>query len=530
MPAVLPGPLRALLDRFRPALEIVSQWTRYKFQLGLYLLFFAIYLPTTLGHFWSNQQLAVYLTTSSLVEKHNLAIKPIFEAIRGPDGNYYSVFGLGQALLSIPLYLVGKLVESLGSPFLQQYFGGPPLGDWGGTIPIFFVNLFNVFVAPCTCLVLYRFALRLGFSRRASLLTTLLFGLSTLTLTGAHDYFQHPLETLLLLSTIYLLFTCRRNLTPRLALPAGAILALGVLTRLNLLLAAPLVCAYLFYLAHTSQPDDASSPNGSFIRSRSIRLSILFALPITLVFLILLYLNALRFGDPFAFNPPAAAHGFRFDNLLEGLYGNLLSPGRSLLLYSPPVILGLWFYRKFLHQHRAEGILFLALAVVYLLLYSSYADWMGGWAWGPRYLIVLVPYLMLPAAYAWEEKRATRAAVLLGVLGLGIQILGIAVNVSYVNWDWLGMKLSPPDAFLFDPGISPIPTHLRDLLAGRYVDLWLVWVYQHFEPGTFLLTLAVHVTLLALALHLLTNGRLWAWLGQLGTEKKAETLDLPVSG
>jgi hypothetical protein len=36
------------------------------------------------------------------------------------------------------------------------------------------------------------------------------------------------------------------------------------------------------------------------------------------------------------------------------------------------------------------------------------------------------------------------------------------------------MHLNPGNAYLFVPNISPIPTHLGDFLAGRYVDLWIV--------------------------------------------------------
>lgn len=77
------------------------------------------------------------------------------------------------------------------------------------------------------------------------------------------------------------------------------------------------------------------------------------------------------------------------------------------------------------------------------------------------------------------------------------------MNVAYVYSNWLRMGLRPENAYLFVPGISAIPTHFGELVQGRYVDLWLLWVYQQFGLGLFLLTLAVSLLLLAASLVLL---------------------------
>ena len=63
------------------------------------------------GHFFSTDHVAVYLTTRSLVEDQTLAIKPIHNTVLGPDGRFYGVFGLGQSIVSMPLYLGGRVVE-----------------------------------------------------------------------------------------------------------------------------------------------------------------------------------------------------------------------------------------------------------------------------------------------------------------------------------------------------------------------------------------------------------------------------------
>jgi hypothetical protein len=79
-----------------------------------------------------------------------------------------------------------------------------------------------------------------------------------------------------------------------------------------------------------------------------------------------------------------------------------------------------------------------------------------------------------------------------------------------VTWDWIHQNLNPPDAYLYMPEISPIPTHLADLIHGRNVDLWLLWVEQQFGLGVFALTLAVPFALFVVALALLRSP-VWAF-------------------
>jgi hypothetical protein len=65
------------------------------------------------------------------------------------------------------------------------------------------------------------------------------------------------------------------------------------------------------------------------------------------------------------------------------------------------------------------------------------------------------------------------------------------------------MNLKPGNAYLFVPDISPLPTHLRALLAGRNIDLWLLEVYKQFGIYVFLLTVSVPLLILAGSLNLL---------------------------
>jgi hypothetical protein len=473
--------------------------------LGIHLLFLGVYLASAAGHFFSTDHVAIYMTAQSLVENHSLAIQPINDTVAGPDGQYYSVFGLGQSLFVVPLYLLGILVDRLSSPELRQYWSGPDLGMWGGTVPIFFVSLFNQFVAPLICVLVFSFCRRMGCSARRALGIALMLGFGTAVWVYVRDSFQHPLEALFLLLSIYILFAHRDHLCLRHAWWSGLALALGVLTRINLILMAPVLGIYLLSLI---LPADGATPlrerlTALWRRGLALRYLLALWLPVMLVLALMMHVNTLKFGDWLAFNPTAAAKGWA--SPLLGLYGYLFSPGRSIFLYSPPIILSLFAWSRFCQQQRREAVLFAVVSVVYLLFFSSYGRWHGDWCWGPRFLFLLIPLWMIPIGYLLTSRRAIALAVGLTVLGVGVQILGVTVNYSYVQWDWIGMNLSPPDAYLFDPAISPIPTHLSNLLAGRNVDLRLLWVYRQFGFGVFLGTLSVPLLLVGSGIAMLRH-------------------------
>jgi hypothetical protein len=78
-------------------------------------------------------------------------------------------------------------------------------------------------------------------------------------------------------------------------------------------------------------------------------------------------------------------------------------------------------------------------------------------------------------------RKALLAVGPLAALGLWMQLLHVAVNVSYVYRHENYESLQPRYDFLFIPEISQVVTHWRALQAGDFrVDIWLVNVYRMF--------------------------------------------------
>ena len=96
-------------------------------------------------------------------------------------------------------------------------------------------------------------------------------------------------------------------------------------------------------------------------------------------------------------------------NIIEGLQGLLIQPYRNgLFLVSPFILIGIIGAMMTLKRHRTEKAFLLLIAVVHILIISSYIEWHGG-SFYPRYIIWSALLLYLAGALwcleTWEKIR-----------------------------------------------------------------------------------------------------------------------------
>lgn len=155
---------------------------------------------------------------------------------------------------------------------------------------------------------------------------------------------------------------------------------------------------------------------------------------------------------------------------LEALWGVTGSPYRGLFLLSPFLIVGLAALgaKRFrIFDSRIEAFLVVALLAFFLWFNASFNGWHGGYAIGPRYLLPLIPFLVLPLMGV--ERRWRSITLALGVIAVAFNLVATAVDPQ------------PPDSVknpLFDyavpalvlghvPQNSPVPQWLRELYTGH---------------------------------------------------------------
>ena len=112
-----------------------------------------------------------------------------------------------------------------------------------------------------------------------------------------------------------------------------------------------------------------------------------------------------------------------------GAAGVLLSPSRGLLVFSPFLAFAVWGLWRSVRRPEWRSFLPFGIAACGMLLVSfKWFDWWGGWSFGYRLVVDVVPLLallLIPVADTLLSSRAGRAAAgLLAGWSVLVQILG----------------------------------------------------------------------------------------------------------
>jgi hypothetical protein len=368
--------------------------------LWLTVFFLTAFLSVSSGIIASTDGLLTFKVTQALVERGEITISGEDSPV-GHGGKPVSRYGLALSLAAIPPYLLGRLI----SVFIPEPFQSLVLK--GGA------SLTNVVVSALVCLLLFLTGKRLGYSDRVSLLLTMSFAFTTFfTVYATKSFLTQPLETLCLIGTLYCLIGYSRAPDTGTALYAGGFCGMGILTKWVFLINLPMLVAYLLVTS------------GKDRRARDLSI---FALPVALFLALALGYNYMRFGSilrtgymEFAvFSTP----------LLVGVYGLLFSAGKSLFLYAPIAVLGCTAIKAFGKSHRREILLLLGLFSANLMIFAKYYAWAGEGSWGPRYLTLVLPCLVLPIGALLEggSRQARRGFLALSLVGLLVQFGGVSV-------------------------------------------------------------------------------------------------------
>ena len=195
--------------------------------------------------------------------------------------------------------------------------------------------------------------------------------------------------------------------------------------------------------------------------------------------MILLY-NYLRFGSVTK-TGYSKVSDVMVENILISTWGFLFSPGKSVFLYSPPLVLALLGLPRFWRSQRATVLAMLLTIVPVMLFYGRFPFWPGDWAWGPRYVVFAVPVMLLPAIGFLSALRWPGRSLAAGLLvaGFCVQILG---NAFY--WDhFLRIALDVRTKWLGQPNRSAaLTTDKGGYCEGCFEDIYpTVWLGP-FQP------------------------------------------------
>jgi len=411
-----------------------------------------------------------YFALSAVVDYHTLSIdayaKYTIDTSTGADGHTYTNKGIGSLLVGLPAYWLARQLPVLARQPAINTTARYLVRLWAATLPL-----------ALGALLLYRLALRWQASRRGALLGALAWGLGSVAWVHATQYSGHILTAVSLLAALWLLERARTS--PHAAVLAGGAGLLAGLATLSEFTVAFVALVMTLYVA----------------RRRQWRLTLAFVAGGAAMAGLLGLYNWHCFGAPWQLSYSNLADpGFRADTA-KGMLGIqwprpailwalLGGPARGLFAISPVMVLALpGWWRLWRDSARLpEALLLLAGCAVIVLPIAGYFGWHGGWIYGSRYLVSILPFVALAVACSPASGALGWALLTLSILQVGTAVATCIYptetirnplvelclplwQMGYRPTDW-GLGLGLP------PGWSLLPLAVALLVATFLLARW----------------------------------------------------------
>ncbi len=154
------------------------------------------------------------------------------------------------------------------------------------------------------------------------------------------------------------------------------------------------------------------------------------------------------------------------------LFGVIFSPGAGLFIYSPILFASFVGFFDFYKKNKLDSILFLSFVGIFVIFFASGSNWHGFNGWGSRYMLPIIPFLMIPIAASIEKRMHFSfkiPVIFLGITGFLINLVYLLQDVSYFVWGLFGSD---------ERGLYSLARKAE----GGVFDLWInpviIWTFE----------------------------------------------------
>ena len=423
----------------QPSNTVRQQGTR-RIAAVLFCLMAIVYLGNlrnvTTGDTWASRYVPF-----AILNQHTLAVDPYIERFtrpflegKMPWGLYFAAPSRGHWMSSYPI-LTPVIVTPLYVPaaWWARHKHLDPGSDAMLFVSLAMEKLSAALLAALGVAILY-LALARVLPGTSALLLALIYAISspTWSLSSQALWLQNINELAL---ALLLWALVRDDGSRRVAFWIGLACALAIANKLtNALVVFPVM---LWFIWRQFRPAGDETPR------TGDRLSAFFAPLVALGLLVIVY-NFYYFGSLLG------AYESTFKNLgyvgieggfhgswLNGLVGLLVSPNRGLFVYVPWTIFSIAGAVALIRRDPRGWMTWLAVgALLHFLFYAKLERWYGGYTFGPRYLVDLLPLLAFWLVPFFERPRGPVLKTLLALaiaFAVGVQLIGA---FCYPNGDW----------------------------------------------------------------------------------------------
>ncbi|HUP73218.1 MAG TPA: hypothetical protein VM282_09230 [Acidimicrobiales bacterium] len=446
------GSVKPVSDTAAPAL---SHLQRQKLVV-LFLLVTGVAALVAGGHSYAIDNEVQFQTTRSLVQL-NPELESVDSAwadatngpyVRTDEGGYIAVVGIGHSIVASPFYAASRAVA--------QLLPGQDRDSFVRTGTMFTNSVVLGLLAVAVALL----ALELTPSFRAAWAVGLAYALGTYALPLSKTFFTELTSALFLTVAVLAALRCARAASMRAAVFCGFCAGFGVLTRASSAMFVPLLGLWLAIIAVQRW--------GWRTMARCL---LAFAAGGLAPLAAFLFFNWWRFGSPTDVGYSRVPQSFP---LQDGLYNHFFTPGKSMFLFAPIIVLGFAGMIVGLVRHTAAMSLVVAVVCANLVFFSRVPFWSGDAAWGARYQQIVLPLMCVPAVVLasrrwWAATFGTLAAVGFAVpalLGSLIYFNVFFIEAAQQNAAWEATtKEAAWQPFLGHAELAPVG--IRDVLGAN---------------------------------------------------------------
>jgi hypothetical protein len=389
-------------------------WTEL---LAVFVLFGSIFCLTHSG-FDSSEGMGHYKVAELIIREGALGFEQPQDGIfsQAPNGRTYASHEIGNTLFLLPAAALNggldRFVLAGRDPKLSL------------RVREFFASLQSAICAALIVTVFYSL-LRADFGLLPydALLASSMLAFTTYLWSYSRSLFDGVLCALVLLVSFQQLFRFGKTQSTSALVGAFAALGFGVITRLTMLL--PLVAAVVYVTMRLQ------------FKPRPVARAAIVAACILIPFAAWqLWYNHLRTGNCLVSPVQTAQYAYNnglTGNTCLGLAGYLVSPGKSIFLYAPALVLSVGFFPSFWRTHRDEAIFILIVSALWLLLHATLQTSYTARGPGPRLLLTILPLWLLPAAV---QTRQILRAPQVRWIAAALCLFGFVLSAAEVATNW----------------------------------------------------------------------------------------------
>jgi len=392
---------------------------------SLYLATALVYVLTSTGRVGDSDGLAMARVSQNLAQHGSISAEPCtpgpesVHCVPGVDGKHYAAYGLVPSIVATPATAITSLAARVTRRDFNLLYG-------------LVLALYHALFSATVPLVFALWLCRLGISWNAAFLTAFIYAFASPAWHLAREFFSEPYFLLGLLGCCY--FLCGEPESTSL-IAAGACLGFAAACRVYGLILMPVLLLYAILL-WTSQRTTIAT----IVKNLS-----LFCAPVIVTIGLIALSNQLRFGSVFKtgyhlLNPNLAA--LMSTPLFEGMKSLLVNGEVGIVYYVPWILVLPFLWRPFWRDYRNEAILTIGIFITNFVFFAKYTAWHGGWAFGPRMMNAVIPFLALPLAVAIQHGALASRTL---VTRFAMALVGAAFLVQVI-------LLPYPSARYFDMG------------------------------------------------------------------------------